>query len=101
MIATVEKISEYFLTPALEQILELFPFKIISFHSDNGSVYINKNVAELLEKLLIEFTQHLIRPRPRLMVPTFGKVEDSRGDNYLPSTLYFNARCWVPKSLVF
>ncbi len=37
--------------------LESFPFKIISFHSDNGSEYINKNVAELLEKLLIEFTK--------------------------------------------
>ena len=57
VISSVEKISEYFLIPVLEQMLESFPFKIISFHSDNGSEYINKNVAELLEKLLIEFTK--------------------------------------------
>ena len=57
VVATVEKISEYFLIPVLEQMLESFPFKLISFHSDNGSEYINKNVAELLEKLLIEFTK--------------------------------------------
>jgi hypothetical protein len=57
VVATIEKISEYFLIPVLEQMLESFPFKLISFHSDNGSEYINKNVAELLEKLLIEFTK--------------------------------------------
>jgi len=57
VVATVEKISEYYLIPVLEQMLEAFPFKLISFHSDNGSEYINKNVAKLLEKLFIEFTK--------------------------------------------
>jgi len=41
--------------------LQFFPFKIISFHSDNGSEYINHHVAKLLGKLLIEFTKS--RPR--------------------------------------
>jgi len=36
---------------------EEFPFKIIGFHSDNGSEYINQNVARLLKKLFIEFTK--------------------------------------------
>jgi transposase InsO family protein len=34
-----------------------FPFKIINFHTDNGSEYINLYVAELLEKLYVEFTK--------------------------------------------
>jgi transposase InsO family protein len=41
--------------------LDTFPFVIIGFHSDNGSEYINKNVAALLEKLHVEFTKS--RPR--------------------------------------
>ncbi len=57
VICTVEKISECYLLPVLEQLLDTFPFKILSFHSDNGSEYINKRVAELLGKLLIEFTK--------------------------------------------
>jgi transposase InsO family protein len=47
--------------PALAYMLEFFPFKIKGFHSDNGSEYINKNVAELLEKLRIEFTKSRAR----------------------------------------
>ena len=57
VVCSVEKISERFLIPILKQLLDKFPFKIISFHSDNGSEYINQYVAELLEKLRIEFTK--------------------------------------------
>ena len=57
VVCTVEKISEYYLIPALEQILKNFPFRILGFHSDNGSEYINRRVAGLLEKLFIEFTK--------------------------------------------
>jgi transposase InsO family protein len=57
VICTVEKISERYLIPVLEQLLDTFPFKVLGFHTDNGSEYINKRVAELLEKLLIEFTK--------------------------------------------
>ncbi len=39
------------------RILDFFPFKLISFHSDNGSEYINQQVTRLLKKLLIEFTK--------------------------------------------
>ncbi len=53
----MEKISERYLIPVLEQLLEAFPFILLNFHSDNGSEYINKRVAELLEKLRIEFTK--------------------------------------------
>src|SRR5665811_1143197 len=57
VVCTVEKISERFLIPALEQMFEAFPFVLLNFHSDNGSEYINKQVAKLLEKLRIEFTK--------------------------------------------
>ena len=57
VVCSVEKISERYLIPALEQLLETFPFIVLGFHSDNGSEYINKRVAELLEKLRIEFTK--------------------------------------------
>ena len=53
-VATCEKISEAFLIPVLEALLLSFPFVIRGFHSDNGSEYINKRVAKLLNKLLIE-----------------------------------------------
>jgi len=61
VVVTVGKISERYLIPALELLLDAFPFKIINFHSDNGSEYVNKDVAKLLGKLLIEFTKS--RPR--------------------------------------
>jgi transposase InsO family protein len=38
-------------------IIEQFPFEINGFHSDNGSEYINKPVATILEKLRIEQTK--------------------------------------------
>ena len=61
VIITLERISEEFMLPALKRILALFPFKIRGFHADNGGEYINYTVAELLEKLRIEFTKS--RPR--------------------------------------
>jgi transposase InsO family protein len=61
LVATCEKISEAFLLPVIRQLLEGFPFVILGFHSDNGSEYINYQVAKMLEKLLIEFTKS--RPR--------------------------------------
>jgi transposase InsO family protein len=54
MIATVKGIGYSFLKPVLKELLSLFPFKIYEFHSDNGSEYINRIVAELLTNLFIE-----------------------------------------------
>lgn len=61
LVATCERISEAYLLPALHRLLEDFPFRILGFHADNGSEYINHTVAKLLEKLRIEFTKS--RPR--------------------------------------
>lgn len=41
--------------------LRQFPFRIQGFHSDNGSEFLNRTVAQLLEKLRIEQTKS--RPR--------------------------------------
>ena len=57
IIGCVEGISEYFLLPLLEELLKRFPVKILGFHSDNGSEYINFVVAKLLSKLMIEQTK--------------------------------------------
>jgi transposase InsO family protein len=55
--ACVPQISERYLAPIFEMILALFPFVIIEFHSDNGSEYINKIVAEILNRLNIRQTK--------------------------------------------
>lgn len=57
IVGAVEKISEYYLQPLLEDLIAQFPFRIINFHSDNGSEYINHVVAKLLNKLLITQTK--------------------------------------------
>ena len=59
--ACVQGISEAFLLPVLELILAQFPFVIKGFHSDNGSEYINKQVAQMLNKLNIEQTKSRAR----------------------------------------
>lgn len=61
LFAAVPRLSERHLIPALESLLEGFPFTILGFHADNGSEYINHRVAGLLNKLLVEFTKS--RPR--------------------------------------
>lgn len=61
IIGSVEGISERFLAPLLEKLIKQFPFRIINFHSDNGSEYINKIIAQLLNKLMINQTKS--RPR--------------------------------------
>ena len=57
IVAATPQISELWLIPALETILQQFPFVVRGFHSDNGSEFINYRVAGLLEKLLIEQTK--------------------------------------------
>jgi hypothetical protein len=61
VVVSLERITEKHLEANLEGILRQFPFYIKGFHSDNGSEYVNKVVADILNKLLIRFT----RSRPR------------------------------------
>jgi hypothetical protein len=61
VIFSLERITEKHLEANLESILRQFPFNIKGFHSDNGGEFVNKVVADILNKLLIRFT----RSRPR------------------------------------
>jgi len=74
IVASVSRIAEYDLAPLLERILNQFPFQIRGFHSDNGSEYVNRVVAKLLNRLLIRFT----RSRPRHSNDN-GLVESKNG----------------------
>jgi transposase InsO family protein len=61
VVGATAQISEAYLLPVLEAMLQQFPFRIRGFHSDNGSEFINHTVAKLLNKLLVEQTKS--RPR--------------------------------------
>jgi hypothetical protein len=54
IVGCVETISERHLEPVLEAMLHQFPFRIRGFHCDNGSEFLNRTVATLLNKLLVE-----------------------------------------------
>ena len=61
IVASVQRIGQAYLLPVIAQMLDGFPFLIRGFHSDNGSEYVNGDVARLLNKLHAEFTKS--RPR--------------------------------------
>lgn len=59
---SVPRINEAFLLPLLEDLINAFPFKIHGLHADNGSEYINHQVAQMLSKLHVsEFTKSRAR----------------------------------------
>jgi transposase InsO family protein len=116
VIGATERISEAWLKPVLEAILEQFPFQIRGFHSDNGSEFINHTVAALLNKLLIEQTKS--RPRhsnDNGLVETkngavirkhmgFGHIASAHADQintfykeYFNPYLNFHRPCGVPE----
>ncbi len=61
-VGTVQALSERFLLPVLEGLIEAFPFVVQGIHADNGSEYVNHRVAALLNKLRIG---ELTKSRPR------------------------------------
>ena len=54
VVGCTETISEQHLIPVLEAMLHQFPFRILGFHCDNGSEFLNHTVVKLLNKLLVE-----------------------------------------------
>ena len=60
-VGAVEAISESHMRKILDKLITFFPYDIVEIHSDNGSEYINKVVAKLLDGLLIKLTK--TRPR--------------------------------------
>ena len=74
VVGATAQISEAYLIPVLGSMLEQFPFRILGFHSDNGSEFINHTVSKLLNKLLVEQT----KSRPRRSNDN-GLVESKNG----------------------
>ncbi len=60
-IGAVQAPTEEHMLPLLKQLINAYPFKILGFHADNGSEFINQYVVALLNKLLIKLTKS--RPR--------------------------------------
>ena len=61
VVGAVEKITDCHLIPLLKKLISSYPYRIINFHADNGTEYINRRVVEMLNKLLIKLTKS--RPR--------------------------------------
>ena len=89
IVASVERISEAYLVPVLENMLAEFPFIIRGFHSDNGSEFVNHIVARLLNKLLVRFTKSRPRhPDDNGLVETKNGsvIRKNLGYAYIPQT---------------
>jgi transposase InsO family protein len=117
VVGATPHISEAWLLPILQSMLEQFPFYIRGFHSDNGSEFINHTVANLLNKLLVEQTKS--RPRhsnDNGLVETkngsvirkhigFGHISSAHADafdqfyrEHFNPYLNFHRPCGVPES---
>lgn len=57
VVVCVPRLTESSLQPALEILLSQFPFAVFNFHSDKGFEFLNKTVADILNKLLINQTK--------------------------------------------
>src|SRR3989344_7061396 len=57
VVVCVPQISEACMIPAIEEILDQYPFTIFNFHSDRGGETINYQVASFLQRLLIKQTK--------------------------------------------
>ena len=57
VVVCVPQITERYLLPALQSMLDQYPFVVFNFHSDRGSEFINRIVEYLLNKLLIHQTK--------------------------------------------
>jgi len=97
-VCCVETLSAACLVSVVEQILIKCPFVVLGFHSDNGTEYINKQVADLLTKLVIEFTKSrsrrstdnaLIEGKNNVIrkLMGYGHIEQKQAENV--NTFYF------------
>lgn len=57
IVISVPQLTKEYLLPALKYILDQCPFVVFNFHSDRGSEFINYEVAEILNELLIHQTK--------------------------------------------
>ena len=57
VVGSVPAITYECMVPLLRELLLQIPFKVLNFHSDNGSEYINTDVAKMLKRLLVQQTK--------------------------------------------
>ena len=57
VVGCASKISHQYLLPVLESMWHQFPFRILGFHADNGTEFINYEVSKMLKELLVDFTK--------------------------------------------
>jgi hypothetical protein len=87
VVVTVPRITEQFMIPALASILHQCPFITLAFHSDNGSEYINRRVAELLNDSLVKMTKS--RPRRSnecVACPWYNALAESKNNSVVRKT---------------
>ncbi len=87
VVVALPTISERYMIPALELIINQFPFTIFNFHSDRGSENINYRVADLLSRLKIKQTKSRPRrPNDNALVETKNGsvIRKNMGWQYLP-----------------
>lgn len=85
--ACVQGISQAWLLPTPALIIAQFPFEVLGFHSDNGSEFINRQVAALLNKLRIEQTKsHSRRSNDNALAESknAGVVRKHMGYSHIP-----------------
>jgi transposase InsO family protein len=119
IVGATARISEAYLLPVLQCMLEQFPFRIRGFHPDNGSEFINRTVSKLLNKLLIEQTKSrpsrssdnglveakngaVVRKHMRyehIAAPHAGAIEAFYEEHFNPY-LNFHRPCGVPEIVV-
>ncbi len=98
-VCCVAVLSAAYLVSVLEQILIKCPFVVRGFHSDNGSEYINRQVAGLLNKLMVEFTKSrsgrstdnaLVEGKNNIIrkLMGYGYIEQKEAENV--NIFYFN-----------
>jgi transposase InsO family protein len=88
VIACVERISEAYLLPVLENLLVQYPFTLFEFHADNGSEYINHYVAKMLQQLFVNLTKSRPRhPNDNALVESKNGsiIRKHMGYDYIPS----------------
>jgi transposase InsO family protein len=88
VIACVERISEAYLLPVLQDLLDQYPFTLWEFHADNGSEFINYQVAEMLQRVFIKLTKSRPRhPNDNALVESKNGsiVRKHMGYAYIPS----------------
>ena len=57
IVVCIPQICEACMIPAIEEIIDQYPFVIFNFHSDRGGENINYQIANLLQRLLIKQTK--------------------------------------------